>query len=107
LRFLPVHKVIELSDIEKQNVKTSIDVNKATQDNLGLVKGSGPSDTYGSITVQEDGSITSDLATTIFAGTVILDNAELPVESITNKVYTKEAIDALLVNRGEYPVASK
>jgi hypothetical protein len=49
------------------------------------------------------------LATTVFAGTVILDNTGATESDITNKVYTKEAIDALLTNGGvfDYPVASK
>lgn len=107
LRFLPVHKVIELSDIEKQNVKTSIDIADASQDKAGLVKGSSPSDIYGSVTIQEGGSATADLATTVFAGTVILDNTGA-IDPISNKVYTKEAIDARLSANGtlNYPIAS-
>lgn len=106
LRFLPVHKAIELSDIEKQNIKTSIDIADASQDKAGLVKGSLPSNKYGSVTIK-DSSVTVDLATTIFAGTVILDNTGA-IDPISNKVYTKEAIDAKLGSNGtlKYPIAS-
>jgi hypothetical protein len=72
LRFLPVHKSVELTEKEIDIARKNIDVTIATNEHPGLVKGSNYSDMYGGINVAEDGALQATLASTVHAGAVIL-----------------------------------
>lgn len=93
LRLLPVHKSIELSEEEKQNVRQSIDVTTATNEKTGIVKGTNSySPDYGTVIIEEDGTLKVDKATTYYSGTVQLYD-ESGRTDIRPIVYTKDAID--------------
>lgn len=95
LRLLPVHKSIELSEEEKQNVRQSIDVTTATNEKTGIVKGTNSySPDYGTVTIEDDGTLKVYNATIAHAGTVQLhDGDESGRTDIRPIVYTKDAID--------------
>jgi hypothetical protein len=74
LRFLPVHKEIELSAEEKANVRRSLNLNIATEDYDGTIKPTGElSEEFGSITVDPETGHTKVVnASLANAGTVVL-----------------------------------
>lgn len=108
LRFLPVHKRVELSEEEIANAKANMDVSTATNTHPGLVMGSPVSEEYGGINITEEGAIQAELASTTHAGAVILVgglsvDANDPTAHIP-QVYTKQAIDEKFTSAGSWRV---
>lgn len=112
LRFLPVHKRVELSEEEIAIAKENIDVSIATNTHPGLVMGSPVSEEYGAVTITEEGAIQAELASTTHAGAVILvGGLSVDVNDPTAhipQVYTKQAIDEKFTSAGSWriPVAT-
>lgn len=106
LRFLPVHKNVQLTEKEIDIARKNIDVTIATNTHPGLVKGSTYSDTYGCINVAEDGALQAILASTVHAGVVILvgdmeSDPDNPTVHIP-QVYSKQAIDSKFTQAGAW-----
>lgn len=106
LRFLPVHKNVQLTEKEIDIARKNIDVTIATNIHPGLVKGSTYSDTYGGINVAEDGALQATLASTVHAGVVILvgdmeSDPDNPTVHIP-QVYSKQAIDSKFTQAGAW-----
>lgn len=101
LRFLPVHKEIELSAEEKANVRRSLNLNIASEDYDGTIKPTGElSEAFGSITVDPDTGHTKVVnASLANAGTVVLHEELLEGQTEINPiVYTKAEIDKYIDN---------
>lgn len=106
LRFLPVHKSVELTEKEIDIARKNIDVTIATNEHPGLVKGSNYSDMYGGINVAEDGALQATLASTVHAGAVILigdlgSDPDNPTVHLP-QVYSKQAIDSKFTQAGAW-----
>lgn len=97
VRFFVINKEIELSEEERQIIKNAVDVSTATQDSLGIVKGSVESDSYCNIEVQDDGSIIVPLATSSRPGAVVTTGA--------GTVATKEYVDSKFTGDGRMAIA--
>lgn len=105
LRFLPVHKNIELPDEQKTIARQNLDIDKANNSELGLVKGSTLNKDYGAINVdEEDGSIKTVLATDDYAGSVILVETLDEETDHQAAVYTKQAIDEKFTKAGSFKI---
>lgn len=105
LRFLPVHKNIELPDEQKIIARQNLDIDKANNYELGLVKGSTPNKEYGAINVdEEDGSIKTVLASDSYAGSVILIATLDEKTDHPAAVYTKQAIDEKFTKAGSFKI---
>lgn len=102
LRFLPIHKQVTLTEKELDNVYKTLDITVATNAKLGLVKGTNDfSENFGTITIEEDGSLKVASATSTHQGTVqLFDEYGDELGEVYPIVYTKQAIDRKFTKAG-------
>lgn len=102
LRFLPIHKQVTLTKKELDTVYKTLDITVATNTKLGLVKGTNDfSETFGTIIVEDDGSLKVASATSTHQGTVqLFDEYGDELGEVQPIVYTKQAIDRKFTKAG-------
>lgn len=102
LRFLPIHKQVTLTKKELDTVYKTLDITVATNTKLGLVKGTNDfSETFGTIIVEDDGSLKVASATSTYQGTVqLFDEYGDELGEVQPIVYTKQAIDRKFTKAG-------
>lgn len=102
LRFLPIHKQVTLTKKELDTVYKTLDITVATNTKLGLVKGTNDfSETFGTIIVEDDGSLKVASATSTYQGTVqLFDEYGDKLGEVQPIVYTKQAIDRKFTKAG-------
>ena len=103
LRFLPIHKQIELTQTELERVRNTLDLGIASQSKPGLVKINQIPTTYQSyLQVDFEGYAYTSLATNKYPGVVTTIGAG-------TQVYTKDEIDKKFTSAGGFavPVASE
>ena len=103
LRFLPIHKQIELTTTELERVRNTLDLGLASQSKPGLVKINQIPSTYQNyLQVDFEGYAYTSLATNKYPGVVTTIGAG-------TQVYTKDEIDKKFTSAGGFavPVASE
>lgn len=98
LRFLPIHKTVELSTSQKDLVKETLGLTVASASSLGLVRIiPTPVADYGIVSINSDGGLYVNKASNAYPGVII-------TEGDGDVVYTKAAIDAKINPDGSYNI---
>lgn len=99
LRFLPIHKKVDLDTDQKDLVKETLGLTVASKEALGLVKmAPTPVADYGIVSINSDGGLYVNKASNEYPGVII-------TEGEGTVVYTKQAIDDKINSEGGFNIA--